>query len=106
LLKSKSNQSNAVYLCAQSVLREEIRRIKARDPNITHKQAFSAASKNVRIVSMTMTAKLQTVSASPISALYYIHYSSKFLHNFLANYHMVVASMQWAHLPRIEHKEN
>lgn len=53
-----------------------------------------------------MTAKLQTVSASPISALYYIHYSSKFLHNFLANYHMVVASMQWAHLPRIEHKEN
>ncbi|KAL6656805.1 hypothetical protein ACP70R_004585 [Stipagrostis hirtigluma subsp. patula] len=30
----------------RSVIREEIRRIKARDPNITHKEAFSAASKN------------------------------------------------------------
>jgi len=58
--------------CAQSVLREEIRRIKATDPNITHKEAFSAASKNVS--SLQLTAKLQTVSASLISALFVHHY--------------------------------
>ena len=72
--------------CAQSVLREEIRRIKATDPNITHKEAFSAASKNVS--SLQLTAKLQTVSASLISALFVHHYPSRFLHFLGANYHM------------------
>jgi hypothetical protein len=39
-------------------LREEIQRIKARHPSITHKEAFSAASKNVSIRRLTESSKL------------------------------------------------
>ncbi|TVU38334.1 hypothetical protein EJB05_11697, partial [Eragrostis curvula] len=39
----RRQRTPSAYNC---FIKEEIRRIKARDPGITHKQAFSAASKN------------------------------------------------------------
>ncbi|XP_004958092.1 protein YABBY 7 [Setaria italica] len=39
----RKQRTPSAYNC---FIKEEIRRIKARDPNITHKEAFSAASKN------------------------------------------------------------
>ncbi|OEL28530.1 Protein YABBY 7 [Dichanthelium oligosanthes] len=39
----RKQRTPSAYNC---FIKEEIRRIKARDPNITHKEAFSSASKN------------------------------------------------------------
>jgi hypothetical protein len=44
----KKYSTSEIFNVVQNVIREEIRRIKERDPSISHKQAFGTASKNVK----------------------------------------------------------